>query len=499
MVSQLQAQKPTQHSQRQVEITIKEAVARREEELRELVMKREKEVAEAMAGREEEIMEAVRRREAEVFEAWSSREAGMWLDIEEKVKEVQERVDWILAKEEELKMEDARLETVRIELEEKATKWEESVAKSRPSMILHHFPSHKSSLSGRKEKTPLEEVKNLLEPLARIADETPVQRRKLGNLTPKPMLHTHTQPISSLVTPTARPLKTEFMPSAMKGVVLTATGETLATPAPGELAKLFNKSPKVGLNFAKIFDFGDGDEDDDQGVSSPTTVESSREPSPPPSPSSRKSREKSKGRSSPDSVSSKSTPSSSSSTTAPAANAPPTRLRRPSIRTTSQPPTLQRAATLPYTISDPPSRPVTAVNGSSSTSHVQPKPLPHPHLNPQTSITRTVSLPLRSHPSPEYDLADEENLPSPFLKRTVDRPVAVRAGGSLKIAKKRQSSGHALRAVAAANAAGKRVITPSVLPPETAGNDSPAVIDARPSLANARKASEEARKALSKS
>lgn len=38
----------------------------------------------------------------------------------------------------------------------------------------------------------------------------------------------------------------------MKGVVLTATGEILATPTPAELANLFNDSPKVGLNFVNL-------------------------------------------------------------------------------------------------------------------------------------------------------------------------------------------------------------------------------------------------------
>jgi NIMA (never in mitosis gene a)-related kinase 2 len=41
----------------------------------------------------------------------------------------------------------------------------------------------------------------------------------------------------------------------MKGVVLTSTGEKLATPSQAVLMNLFKWSPKVGLNFAKIFDF----------------------------------------------------------------------------------------------------------------------------------------------------------------------------------------------------------------------------------------------------
>ena len=46
------------------------------------------------------------------------------------------------------------------------------------------------------------------------------------------------------------------MPSTMKGVVLTSTGEILATPyAPNSSTC----SPEVGLNVGKIFDFEEGD------------------------------------------------------------------------------------------------------------------------------------------------------------------------------------------------------------------------------------------------
>jgi NIMA (never in mitosis gene a)-related kinase len=63
-----------------------------------------------------------------------------------------------------------------------------------------------------------------------------------------------------------------FEPSAMKVVVLTTSGEPLATPTPAELVKLFVDTPKVGINFAKIFQEGEGDSeeksvgvDDDSG------------------------------------------------------------------------------------------------------------------------------------------------------------------------------------------------------------------------------------------
>jgi NIMA (never in mitosis gene a)-related kinase len=497
MVAQLeQQQHRKQYSQQDVEMTIKEAVARREEELRVLVMKREAEVAEAMARREEEIMEAVRKREAEVFEEWRTRETDMQQEIEEKIKELEARVDWIQAKEEELTAEDARLETVRIQLEGKIAKWEENAAKGQ-TRFTFEYSTHLMSCSGRKEKTPLEEVKNLLVPLARLAQETPSQRRQFAIPTPKPPSNLHAFP--SLATPVTRPAKHDYMQSAMKGVVLTATGETLATPTPAELANLFNNSPKVGLNFAKIFDFGDGDDDDeDNQDGKPAGVPTLNEHhSPPPSPTSRKEREKA-------SRTTMSDPGSSTSTSTTSATAPPTRLRRPSIRTSNRP-ALNKTTSLPSSISDPTGLSVTSTS-SSSTCHVQPKPLPHPHLHSApTTAARAVTFP-RSHPSPEYDFADEENLPSPFLKRTVDRG-SVKGTTSVRGTKKRPSSGHSLRAVAAANAAGKRsaassaVSSPALTTGEMMnGSGTPGIApNTRPSVTSARKAGEEARKALSRS
>ena len=357
------------------------------------------------------------------------------------------------------------------------------------------------SCPGRKEKTPLEEVKNRLVPFACPAQETPSQPRQFTMPTPKPSSNSHVFP--SLSTPITRSMKPDYMPSAMKGVVLTATGEVLATPTPAELANLFNSSPKVGLNFAKIFDFGDGDDEDEdnpdgKSIDVPPLIEHR---SPPSSPTSRKEREitnrlKDNGTVAPE-------PVSSTSTTTTSATAPPTRLRRPSIRTSNRP-TLNNTNPVPSSISDPTGLVVTSTS-SSSTSHIQPKPLPHPHLHSTTTATtRAVTLPaLRSHPSPEYDFADEENLPSPFLKRTVERG-SVKGTTSVRITKKRPSSGHSLRAVAAANAAGKRnsatstASSPSTEEVTRRSRTPVTAPNARPSVTSARKAGEEARKALSK-
>src|SRR5258707_5412996 len=76
----------------------------------------------------------------------------------------------------------------------------------------------------------------------------------------------------------------------MKGVDLTAMGEALATPSLTKLTKLFDSSPKVGLNFSKIFDF-----DEEEKVID-SQCEEDMNHSPPPSPSSRRERERTKER-----------------------------------------------------------------------------------------------------------------------------------------------------------------------------------------------------------
>lgn len=81
---------------------------------------------------------------------------------------------------------------------------------------------------------------------------------------------------------------------------------------------------------------------------------------------------------------------------------------------------------------------------------------------------------------------DEENLPSPFIKRTASVDLGMKKGLNGKTVTKRTSNAHLLRAVAVHNAA------------KAATGSSPTE-STRPALAVARKASEEARKALNKS
>ena len=237
----------------------------------------------------------------------------------------------------------------------------------------------------------------------------------------------------------------------MKGIILTTTGETLATPTPGELAKLFVASPKVGLNFSKIFDFDD-DHETENAPASPSVRERTR-------------------------------PVDTDDSNHPETPVPipPTRLRRPSMVRVR--PSAGKASPTPAT-SPSESGPAASLELSA------------PTRQPQSSAaTRGNSAPFPSSRSgPDYDLNDEENLPSPFLKKVERGEIAPvsSAGTQASRPPKRISHGNLLRAVAAANAVyansgGKKTVA-SEAPTSNQGT--------RPLLVSARKATEEARKVL---
>ena len=194
-------------------------------------------------------------------------------------------------------------------------------------------------------------------------------------------------------TPISRPTQLDYMPSAMKGVVLIATGEILATPSPAELVNLFNRSLKVGLNFGKIFDFEEGG----SGEKGSQERHEDRAASPPPSPSSRKEREKVKDKDKEKddtSESSTSSPSTGAANTrkqqALAAAPPPTRIRRLSIRSSHRA-SRSQPASLPTSTSDPAGFNTNGDGVSTSNGHSQATPLPHPHLRPLGSASNLAA------------------------------------------------------------------------------------------------------------
>lgn len=65
--------------------------------------------------------------------------------------------------------------------------------------------------------------------------------------------------IASIETIRPHPTQLKNIPSVTRGVIPTLTAEIITTPSPAELISLFKHSPKVELNFRKIFNFEEGD------------------------------------------------------------------------------------------------------------------------------------------------------------------------------------------------------------------------------------------------
>jgi len=289
----------------------------------------------------------------------------------------------------------------------------------------------------------------------------------------------------------------------MKGVILTATGESLVTPAPAKLVDILVDSPGVGqsLGFAKIFDFDKADEENNHdnagaAMSTPTRSPSKRRPdavasqtqAAAPAP-----RSPSKGKPVGTSTRAQSQGPAAlvPSRMAPAPPAQRTsRLRRPSISSRSQ---VKRVEALAADTAQPEDATITTTSAGSSSSTSS---------SSSSGSTRAVSS-SDSRQLPTYDLHDEENLPSPFLRRGErERGGVGRASGiEMEIEKmprsgngtiarvKRPSGANLLRAAAAANSA------KAAGGPVAAKGGSAAGTVARSSSV-VRRAGEEARKAL---
>ena len=381
--------------------------------------------------------------EQKVLAWWTTREQEIRTEV---MRALDDKVKWVQRREEELKAEQGEMDEARkdFEMRMKAVENKATSEDKGSDYVLHTV---QLLIVSTIDKTPLEEVKGLLAPLAQMAEDSrlrSVQRRSQD----VSLMNTTT----TLETPISRPSKLEVPFSAMKGVILTETGQPLATPTPAELAKLFVKPPKVNIEFAKIFDFDDAGENSDAedgegGIDLP------------PSPSIRE-------RTSSEMTASASSTRDPSHSTA----VPPTRLRKPSIRGSVRRAPLQKAMTLPVSASAPTGLTSSSRSSKSVSSRAG-------STDPCAATKAAAAIPVPK----EYDLSDEENLPSPFLKRSERAIVSGRM--------KRPSTGNLLRIVAAANNArqGKQARLAGISSGST-----------RPALASARKASEEARKALSR-
>ena len=112
----------------------------------------------------------------------------------------------------------------------------------------------------KEEKTPLEEVKNILAPLAQLTTSGPRSMPCSNTVSLTcPMQHAFEMPANHLAPP-AFPIASD-----MKGVILTVTGKPVATQTLLKLMDLPIDLSRVGhsLGFAKVFNFNkaDGDED----------------------------------------------------------------------------------------------------------------------------------------------------------------------------------------------------------------------------------------------
>jgi NIMA (never in mitosis gene a)-related kinase 2 len=376
--------------------------------------------------------------------------------------ELQERIDWCVEREEGLEEEERRLEQVREDLESR-----QKNSKEGKSVV-------------RKDK-PLEDVQNIVTHPSPSKPPTSLRRHPFG---------------PSLETPVSRRLlseKLDSLPSAMKGVVLTSTGEPLETPAQCELAKLFIDSPKVGLDFAKIFDKGS------KVVDNVHEDEDTDEEEPPPSPCGKR-------LSSDASRSQPSVPPSKAST---GQSARESRLRRPSLMqrlSRTERPTITSSVSDPCSLSSSPSQP----EASNTRADLLPTSKSATALSSASSTSATLSNPVsNAQAQPQYNLEDAESLPSPFLKRVdhdrISGPAAApevddipspflkrleRAPSTLRN-KKSSNSNQLLKA--AATRAAKLVLSSTGSAQEKLGGGTGS---SRPSVANARKAGEEARKAL---
>ncbi|KAH9829093.1 kinase-like protein [Rhodofomes roseus] len=484
------------------ETTLAERVRHREQELRALVAAQEAEVAARMARREEEIMAAVRAREEEI--------ARMWAEWEAKTREamgaaVEERMEWVRAQAGEVEAERARLEGVKHELERRMADVER----------VEKEKERRGARAGAgMGKTPLEEVKNLLAPLAHIAD-TPVRHTPSGFARASSVFETPRPPALMKTTPSFP--ENIAPPSAMKGVILTATGEPVATPSPAELAKLFVNTPRVGLNFAKIFDFesedeaeeGDEEDEDEEPAPGEEGYETDTRPS----------SRRSSSSSGKDEEEDERTPHPS-----PTVAVRPTRLRRPSIRAGSQRPSLEAPA--PRLASAAPSGSTRSKSRSRPTSSTASASGATTGRSARTSSSGVISTNgATSHPAPDYDLSDEENLPSPFLKkcdrqaltRTATQITTSNSTGTVATRAPRKSATSTLRAITMLHAANatvkgmssaereKEKVRATRPPARTASlgalggaGAANATAGVRPSIAKAMKASEDAKKALSR-
>jgi NIMA (never in mitosis gene a)-related kinase len=466
------------------ETKIREAVSRREEELRAMVSAREAEVHASVQAREAEVVLAVQSREAELSAAWSELESrardlearageleearkvfaeraeevgeaereleervreldGVEEGVEEGRRQFEEGVEWVRSRVDELRQEEERLAKLGREVEERERKLRREASRARSSLEevqVQHQPIPSSAQPASpysKARALLSSPPSILSPLPAPKSDALARLRSIAashkpnaskdplpsstslaipvpaSPSPFPAL---TKPLAALRTPLPAKLTSKFAispatatapMSAMKGVVLTATGEALATPLPGlggklEFGRVFDSPSVVKTSVHLAFKENGDDTEDEDGEDGDNHPAHEDTPS-------RKPMAQAQRRSLVPKSSSGALPAmgkghvarKSAGTSVEAPSGAGTKLKRPSVGQLKDSP-------LPSSKSNPtlPLRSTTASLG------VAAKRRPSAKANAVTASAPSVQL---------YDPEDEENLPSPFLRKVERR------------------------------------------------------------------------------
>ena len=92
----------------------------------------------------------MRNREEQLSDAWVRREAEIRKEVEESLKLVDERIQWVMNRENELAAEANRLSELREELEEKMRKIDEGTMKCSSCSVFEIIPSSLTPIQSEK-------------------------------------------------------------------------------------------------------------------------------------------------------------------------------------------------------------------------------------------------------------------------------------------------------------------------------------------------------------
>jgi hypothetical protein len=233
-LSQLEQQ--SQHDNDVVDRRVRQEMAKRDNELRSAIVKCEAEMVATMARREQGIMDAVKRREEDIVKSWQVREEEI---KNEMLETIRRRDMWMKNLVEELRSKTETLDRMRKDLEAKLQMMSESSGVKTRMFLIVHLYLHVglfALFTDRRQKSPLEEVHNILAPLNRMAyadvDEVPVSDEPLSNGEP-PVSHDVSQVPCDPIT------------SAIQNILMSAAKEPSSVPSTPDLFKFCSTPPSL--------------------------------------------------------------------------------------------------------------------------------------------------------------------------------------------------------------------------------------------------------------